>query len=136
MYYGNRNKMSSFLVDPPSSLLPRNYGNLCPVSVADAPADIGDKEEEEEEFRVVTISKSSYIENKLNLEKDSNVSNKAPDVANVTSLQVPTTQDSSGRQQDYSKMSVKELKELCKSRKLKTTGKRRDLEIRLRSDHK
>lgn len=119
-------QLTPFLIDPPQSLLPQNYGSLIPAPVNKVNS-IGERKEErlkdkdEDEFRVVTISKSSYLESKLN-------SSSSKD----SELIVPLEQQLNP-EPDYAKMSVKELRDLCKSKKLKTTGKRPDLTLRLRS---
>lgn len=124
-------QLTPFLIDPPQSLLPKNYGSLVPAPVSiDSAFSVNKvsgterregrlKNKDEDEFRVVTISKSSYLESKLNLSSSKD-----------SELIVPVEQQ---QEPDYAKMSVKELRDLCKSKKLKTTGKRPDLTLRLRS---
>lgn len=98
---------TQFVVDPPASLLPPNYGDWCRSSSRAAQMDSSTTGSTADDiFKVI-------------------------DLGGKPSKTLPTSVPRPTGPPDVSRLSVKELREACRQQGLKTTGKREELEQRL-----
>jgi len=104
--------MTTLVTDPPASLLPPDFCHWCAAETSKQPqldsSVAGSSTSAESDVRVVDITKSAFLAAKLAQENPK-----------------PTSAV------DFSSRSVKELRDWCRQKGLKTTGKREELEQRL-----
>jgi hypothetical protein len=110
-----REMTTTFIEDPPQSLLPRNYTQWC------------DETYPPERVIVVNTEKSSALDTTV----CGSLPLPPPDSVTKEKEKEERTIEISSRKKEFSRATVKDLRELCKTHHLKTTGNRDELEKRL-----
>ena len=109
---------SAFVVDPPVTLLPPDYGTLCYTLLTTAvnPVSINSTEV------VPRLEEQSNESNLKVIDLDKSVTGLTTGTENTT-VETPASISAV----DLSRLTVKDLRELCRKKGIKTTGKRDEL---------